>query len=85
MTSQTNDPMLHTLRRLTVLEPGAARSERVRQRCRTTLAERQLQPGRSRGASRSAAVVLESGLTYGVSVGYLFAMINDLLRVYMRR
>ena len=84
MTSEANDSTLRTLQRLTVLEPETARSERVRQRCRAALAERQLPAARS-SSRRSAAVVLESGLTYGLSVGYLFAMIGDLLRIYMRR
>jgi hypothetical protein len=84
MTSDGNDPILYALRRLTVLEPEPARSARVRQRCRAALVDRRLQrqcpPSR-----RSAAAVLESGLTYGLSIGYLLAMIGDLLRIYVRR
>jgi hypothetical protein len=84
MTSDATDPILHTLQRLTVLEPEPERSARVRQRCRTALAERHLQ-GECWPSKRPTAVVLESGLTYGLSIGYLLAMIDDLLQLYMRR
>ena len=82
MTREANDPPLDALRHLTVLEPEPARSERVRYRCRAALTER-LRGERPTPARRFAASVLESGM-YGLSVGYLFAMIQDLLRVYMR-
>lgn len=85
MTSESDDLALETLRRVPVLEPDPARSTRVRQRCRAAFAGRRQQGERS-GASRpSAAVRLEAGLMYGLSVGYLFALIGDLLRIYMRR
>ena len=84
MTSDASDPTLYALRRLTVLEPEPARSARVHQRCRTALVDRHVQRQCS-PSRRPAAVVLESGLTYGLSVGYLFAMIGDLLRIYIRR
>ena len=83
MTCDANDPSLHALRHLTVLEPEPARSARVRYRCRAVLAERLR--GERPTARRFAATVFESGLMYGLSVGYLFAMIQDLLMVYMRR
>jgi hypothetical protein len=85
MTSETDDSTLHGLRRLTVLTPEPARSERVRRRCRATLGEQRLQEQRSRASRRPGAFVLESGLIYGLSVGYFAAVIGDLLRVYMRR
>lgn len=84
MTCEANDPSLHALRHLTVLEPEPGRSEHVRYRCRAALTER-LHGERPTAARRFAAIVLESGLMYGLSVGYLFAMIQDLLLVYMRR
>ena len=85
MTPDANDPTLRSLRRLTVLEPEPARSERVRLRCRAAISERQRQAERPTASQRFRAVALESGLTYGLSVSYFFAMIDDVLRVYMRR
>jgi hypothetical protein len=85
MTSDAQDPTLHRLRRLPLLEPDCARSERVRRRCRTAIAERHLQAGRATASRRVTAVAVESGLAYGLSFGYLLGVIDDLLRVYMRR
>ncbi len=85
MTSDVNDPTLRNLRRLTVLEPERARSERVRMRCHAAISERRRQGERQPPPKRFRAVALETGLTYGLSVGYFFAMIDDVLRLYMRR
>ena len=82
MMPDDNDLTLHALQRLAVLEPDRTRSERLRARCRAAIG----QP-RKRGANpgRFRARVLESTLIYGLSVGYLAAIVHDLLRVYMRR
>lgn len=85
MTFDANDPTLCGLRRLTVLEPDPVRTGRVRQRCRVALAARPPQAEPPEGSRRSAAVVLDSRLLCGLSIGYLFAMIGDLLRLYLRR
>ena len=84
MTYEENDPTMHRLRRLAVMEPDTAQSVRVRMRCRAAIAQRELHGERAM-ASRRFAALFESGLTYGLFVGYLSAMIHDLLRLYMRR
>jgi hypothetical protein len=43
MTPDTRDPVLRRLARLSAPEPGALRTERVRQRCRGVLDERRRQ------------------------------------------
>ena len=85
MTEEGPDRTVQTLRRLTLLEPDPTRSERVRMRCRAAIVERQMPGARASGSRRFTAFVLESGLTFGLSVGYLSAMVYDLLRVYLRR
>jgi hypothetical protein len=85
MTREDNDLTLQRLVRLPVLEPNPARSERVRSRCHAALAQRQRQRERAIASRRVTARVLESGLMYALSVGYLYAMIHDVFLVYMRR
>jgi hypothetical protein len=85
MTWEDNDVALQRLGRLTVLEPNPARGERVRSRCHAALARRQRQRERAISSRRLTARLLESGLMCALSVGYLFAMIHDVLRVYIRR
>ena len=85
MNYEDTDRTVQRLRSLTVHEPDPARSERVRMRCRAVLVDRQVHGERVRGARRFTTFALESGLTLGLSVGYLSAMIYDLLRVYLRR
>ena len=84
MTYEENDLTMRRLRRLSVLEPNAGQSERVRIRCRAAIAERELR-GEPAMASRRFNALFESGLTYGLLIGYLTGMIHDLLRLYMRR
>ena len=85
MTSDDSDPRLRRLRHLVVLEPDRGRSERVRVRCHAAIAQRLVKAEESIASRPFSALVLESGLTYGLSIGYLAAMIHDLLRLYMRR
>jgi hypothetical protein len=83
MRCEDNDPTLRTLGHLAVLEPDRARSDRVRMRCRAAIWQHQNKTTMASG--RPTALGLESVLTYALSVGYLSAVIHDLLRVYMRR
>jgi hypothetical protein len=88
MISEDNDLTLRRLRHLAVVEPDPARSERVRARCGAaiaSIAERQQQGRRPTASGRFTALVFELGLTYALSLGYLSAMMFDVLRVYMRR
>jgi hypothetical protein len=86
MRSVDHDLTLHHLRRLAVLQPDAARSERVRMRCHAAIADRCPAPGaRALPPGRSRARVIESGLVWALSIGYVSAVIHDLLRVYLHR
>ena len=85
MRPQENDLTFHRLERLAVLAPDAARGERIRARCHAVIAERQQQHGEKMTAGRFTGIVVGSMLTFGFSVGLLFAMIDDVLRVYLRR
>ena len=85
MTSEIDDPTLQRLRRMIVLEPDPVRSRQVQMRCRAAITKPPRQGGRVIVPSRLKALALERGLTYGLCVGYLFALIHDVVRVYMRR
>jgi hypothetical protein len=81
MTDEDGDPMLRTLRRLPVLEPDTSRAERVRTRCRSTIARRHEQaesPGRPRAFT---AYALVPALVGGLCLMYLSAVVHDLLRL----
>jgi hypothetical protein len=82
--TDTGDAILQRLSRLTVLHPDAVRSERVRVECRAAIDGRH-SPRESASRPRRVTRSLEAGLVYGLSSGYLVAMLVDLLRVYTRR
>jgi hypothetical protein len=84
MTHEDNG-LVQTLRRLTLLEPDQVRSERVRVRCRDAIAQPLPEGRRPTASGRFTAPILDSGLTYALSVGYLSALVHELLRVYLRR
>jgi hypothetical protein len=85
MTPEDGDLALHYLGRLAVLTPEAARSARVRARCRAVLAQQQTPGEGGKSAARTTAVVVQSALPFALSAGFLAAMILDALRVYARR
>lgn len=68
---------------LTMHLPDAARREQVRRRCRIELAKRHAAVGRRPSAHRTP--LFDSALTYGISIAYLAAMLQDVFRVYWRR
>ena len=80
-----SDSTFLRLRHLAVAEPDRARSERVRMHCRAALAKRHARETASEESRRFTTLVLESGFTYGLCLGYLGAMIHDLTRMYLRR
>jgi hypothetical protein len=82
--TETGDAILQRLSRLTVLQPDAARSERVRAESRAAIGGRH-PPPESASRPRRVTRSLEAGLVYVLSSGYLVAMLVDLLRVYTRR
>ena len=85
MMPDDHDPTWHRLQRLTVIEPDPARSDRVRRRCRVAMAERPPHERHAIARPRYIGRILEPGLTYGLSVVYLSAIIYDVMRVYLRR
>jgi hypothetical protein len=85
MTDEHHDLTWHSLKRLAVLEPDPERARDVRQRGRAVLARRQLESTRNAAPEHLRAFVLQSGAVCGLSVAYLFALIDDLLEVYLRR
>jgi hypothetical protein len=80
-----DDLTWQSLRRLRVLEPDAARADRLRLRCRAAMVEQQHRRDRQTAPRHERTSVLESALACGLSVGYLSAMVVDLLRLYLRR
>ena len=79
------DPTWHRLQCLTVIEPDPARSDRVRRRCRVAMAARPQHVQSAIAPPGYLGRILEPGLTYGLSVVYLSAIIYDVMRVYLRR
>jgi hypothetical protein len=69
------------LRNLPVLEPDAARAERVRARYRAAMAQHQLQAARSARRAEFTARVLEHVLVGGLCLIYLSAIVGDVLRL----
>ena len=84
MIDDVDDATWRRLRGLPVLEPEHGRSENVRVRCRAMLAERQRTNGASPRVQRLTSG-LEAAVAGGVSVGYLVAIVDEMLRVYLRR
>ena len=82
MTPGLNDPLLNRLRHLPVIEPDRLRSDRVRMRCRAIAGEHS---HRARPAKRWRPMLVASGLAYGFAAGYLLALADDVLRLYLRR
>lgn len=84
MTDEEIDVAIRRLGRTTMLDPDVRRSARVRARCHVVIAEQTTRVG---PAHRRAGLTtpLAPGLAYGLSLGYLAAMVVDLARVYLRR
>jgi type VI protein secretion system component VasF len=81
----TDDELLRRLRSLGVAEPDAARLERVRARCHTTLAQRRQHVERQSRRAGFARRVLEPALVGTLSAGYLLAMLLILLSLHGMR
>ena len=70
-TDHDNDPILLSVRRLQILTPDDARTERVRARCRARLGDR----GPARNHQFGPALIA------GLCVLYLSAIVHDVLRL----
>lgn len=81
MNDETDDLMLRHLRRLPSLEPDAARAEAIRARSRAIIARRRRRPAHS-GWGGLTAPVLERALVGGLSLIYLSAVVQDVLRLH---
>ena len=79
---EADEKLLRSLGCLRVVEPDAARLQRVRARCHATLLRRRQQAERSRRRARFSARVLEPALVGGLSASYLLAMLFVLLRFH---
>jgi hypothetical protein len=77
-----DDPKLAGLRRLLILEPEPARAERVRARCLAALAQRRSKAEGSTARAGFATRVLEPVLVAGFCATYLFALLQDVLRLH---
>jgi hypothetical protein len=82
MTPELNDPLLNRLRHLPIIEPDRLHSDRVRMRCRAVAGEH---INRGRPAKPLRTMVVASGLAYGFAAGYLLALVDDVVRLYLRR
>jgi IS5 family transposase len=85
MNAEVPDLMLRTLRNLPVLQPDAARSERVLLRCRAACPRPQTLDAGSRPTGHVHAAARRVLLVGALSAGLVAALIQDLLRVYLRR
>ena len=74
-----DDATLRALRRLPVIEPDRARAERVRHRCHALIAE----GAASEEASARFGGLMEPVLAAVLCISYLFAVFQDLLRLYI--
>jgi type VI protein secretion system component VasF len=79
---QADDAQLRTLGYLRVMEPDAARFDRVRARCHATLVRRRQQAERRRRRDEFRSRVLEPALVGGLSATYLLMMVFVLLRLH---
>jgi type VI protein secretion system component VasF len=79
---ESDQELLRRLGCLRVLEPDAARLERVRARCHATLLRHQQQAERVTRRDRFSARVLEPALVGGLSASYLLAIVLVLLRLH---
>jgi hypothetical protein len=68
--------------KLRVLEPDPARAERVRARCRDTLAGRQQRAEDSTSPDGVTAVVLQPALVGGLCLIYLLGVVYDIIRLH---
>jgi hypothetical protein len=80
-----DDPTWRRLRRLPVVAPDAARTARVRSRCRAVLARRHKHAERSTRRRSFRTVVIEATLLGAFTAMYLVAIIHDLLRLQALR
>jgi hypothetical protein len=81
MNDESYDPLLRNLARLSILEPDASRTERIRARCHRAIARRQQAARIAPGASFTQ-LVLESALVGGLCLIYLSAVVLDVLRLH---
>lgn len=79
MTMHEDEELLRRLACLRLLEPEAARVERVRARCHAALLQRRQQAERPKWRDGFAARVLEPALVGGISASYLLAILFVLL------
>ena len=79
---EADEELLRRLGCLRVLEPDAARLERLRARCHATLLQRRHRAERRRTRAGFAARVLEPALVGGLSASYLLAILVVLLKLH---
>ena len=77
----SDEANISMLRNVPMLEPDAARADRVRARCRAAMAQRQQQAARSIRRAELTARVLEQVLVGGLCLIYLSAIVGDVLRL----
>jgi hypothetical protein len=86
MTAKCDDATLRTLRHVPVLQPDAARTERLRTRCHGVLARRHQQAERSKQRGTSyRTLTLDAALLGALSVVYLLGLVYDVLRLHALR
>jgi hypothetical protein len=79
---EADEELLRRLARLPVVEPDAARVERVRARCHVALLQCRQEADRQTRRDGFAARVLAPALVGGLSASYLLAMLFVLLRLH---
>jgi type VI protein secretion system component VasF len=77
-----DEALLRRLSGLRVMEPDAARIERVRERCSAALLQRRQQAERQTKRDRFTARVLEPLFVGTLSASYLLAILFVLLRLH---
>jgi hypothetical protein len=82
MTDDADAATAMWLSQLRVLEPDAARAERVRARCRDTMVRRQQHAESSARPDRLTAVVLQPALIGGLCLTYLLGVVYEVIRLH---
>ena len=81
MTIEHDDALMRKLRHLALVEPEAARMDRIRVRCHDVASKREQRAKRVKAGGRVKGFLLELALVGAFSLVYLCAIMYHLLRL----
>ena len=82
MSAHDINAIVTTTRRLSMIAPDPAWSDRLRARCRTKITQRAEQSVRSRKPGARAANIIATAVVCSFSALYLLSVVYDLVRLY---